>query len=370
MSDSEDNRAIVIDNGSGMIKAGFSGDDAPRAVFPSIVGHNRRSSRMTCVGDEAESKSSILTLKHPIERGIVTNWDDMETIWHHTFYEELREAPEDHPVLLSETSLNPKRNREKMTHIMFETYNVPAMYISNQAVLSLYASGLSTGIVLDSGHGVSQAVPIYESCVIPHAILCLNLGGRDVTDSLVNMLSDEQGYPLETVTERVVARIKESLGYVALDYDEELESAEDDSSISKSWELPDGEIITVAAERFRGPESLFQPSMIEIDGSGVHEITYNAIMKCDVDIREALFKNIVLSGGSTMFSGFTNRFSKEIKNLVRGRMRTKVIAPPDRKYITWTGGSVLTSLSSFQADWISRQDYEESGPQIIHSKCF
>lgn len=369
--------AVVIDNGSGICKAGFATESLPRIVFPSIVGRARHlnvileSAINDCViGEAAIRKRGILTLKYPIEHGIVTNWSDMEKIWKHT-YEALAVEPDAHPVLLTEPPMNPKKNREKMTEIMFETFRVPALYVAIQAVLSLYATGRTIGIVADSGDGVTHTVPIYEGYALPHASMRLNLAGRDLTEYLGKLLMD-RGVSMTTSAEREIVRdIKEKLCYVATNFDEELEEFNVHKNEEQQiYELPDGHKINIGNEAFRCPEALFKPSLLGQEGAGLHEAIYASIAGCDMDLRRDMYANVVLSGGTSMFRNIEVRLQQDIARMAPSTMRVKIIADPERCFAVWSGGSVLASLSSFQNMWIDAAEYDEVGPSIIHRKCF
>jgi len=375
---------IIIDNGTGYCKAGLSGEEGPRAVFPACVGYPKYASGMVggdkkefFVGADAEAKRGVLKLNYPIEHGVVNNWDDMEKIWGHVFTNELRVAPEEHNVMLTEAPMNPKENREKMAQIMFETFNVPGLYIANQAVLSLYSAGKFTGIVVDSGDGATHFVPIFDGYSLPHAVKRLDLTGRDLTIYMMKLLT-ETGQRFYTKYKKDSAiEIKEQSCYVALDFEEELKSVEPFDYVLPEfdYELHDGcpvLHVIVKDQRIRCPEALFKPSMIGKEGNGFGQTCYDSIQKCDIDIRKDLYNCIVLSGGNTMFNGLPERLTKEIKALVPESIKeeVKVIASPERKFAVWIGGSILSNISTFESAWITKTEYEESGVTIVHRKCF
>ncbi|OMO91843.1 Actin-related protein [Corchorus olitorius] len=375
-----ENRPIVCDNGSGSVKAGFGGDDAPSVLFPSIIGRPRNRHAMIgigqkgiYIGDEAQARRGMLRLSYPIDHGVVRDWEAMEGLWEHTFDKELRVTIEEHPVLLTEAPLNPRINREKMVEIMFEAFDVPATFIAIQAVSSLYATGRTTGIVMDSGEGVTHVVPIYEGYALPYAIHRLNLAGKDLTDYLSKSLAQE-GYLFTTSAEKEIVRdIKERLAYVAMDFNKELlatTSRERRSEIERQYELPDGQVITIGGSRFKCSEILFDPSRVGMESGGIHEILVRSLRRSDVDVRREMFGNIVVSGGTSLMPGLVDRLAKEVTSLAPPGMRVRVVAPPERKYSVWIGGSILASLSTFQQMWITQEDYMESGSSVVHMKCF
>ena len=375
MSETVEENALVIDNGTGLSKNGFAGEDQPRSTFPTLIGYPKYQSIMTDVehyvrdsyiGEEALNLRGVLKLVYPIEHGQITDWGAMEKIWYYTFFNDLRVDPAEHPVLLTEPPLNPVSNREKMAELMFNTFNAPAVYISMQAILSLYSSGRTTGIVIDAGDGVTHIVPVYEGFAISHAIQRTDIGGRDITDYLRRLLR-QRGYSLTSSAEReIVKDIKEKYCYIALDPTKEQKLAETMEGMEKAYTLPDGETLTISTERFMAPEMFFNPGLIGSEEQSLHEQVYQAVQACDIDLRRDLYSNIVLSGGSTMFPGLKERMHKELVDLVPETIEVKIFAPPERRYSVWIGGAILSSLKSFAKMWLTKQEYEEVGPSSVH----
>uniref|UniRef100_A0A673SRK5 Actin related protein 1A n=1 Tax=Suricata suricatta TaxID=37032 RepID=A0A673SRK5_SURSU len=368
------NQPVVIDNGSGVIKAGFAGDQIPKYCFPNYVGRPKHVRVMAgalegdiFIGPKAEEHRGLLSIRYPMEHGIVKDWNDMERIWQYVYSkDQLQTFSEEHPVLLTEAPLNPRKNRERAAEVFFETFNVPALFISMQAVLSLYATGRTTGVVLDSGDGVTHAVPIYEGFAMPHSIMRIDIAGRDVSRFLRLYLRKE-GYDFHSSSEfEIVKAIKERACYLSINpqKDETLETEK------AQYYLPDGSTIEIGPSRFRAPELLFRPDLIGEESEGIHEVLVFAIQKSDMDLRRTLFSNIVLSGGSTLFKGFGDRLLSEVKKLAPKDVKIRISAPQERLYSTWIGGSILASLDTFKKMWVSKKEYEEDGARSIHRKTF
>ncbi|KAM7537883.1 hypothetical protein Aperf_G00000076433 [Anoplocephala perfoliata] len=365
------NQPIVVDVGTGVLKAGFAGDQIPKHYFPNFIGRPKHVRAMAgavegdhFIGPKAQEHRGLLSIRYPIEHGIVRDWGDMEHIWNYIYgKDQLMVSSEEHPVLLTEAPLNPKANREKMAEMLFETFGVPALYVSMQAVLSLYASGRTTGVVLDSGDGVTHSAPIYEGYALPHSIERTDLAGRDVTRYL-RLLLRKEGTDLHTTAEfEIVRQIKERSCFVSLNPGK-VEAVE----AQESYRLPDGSALQVGPARFKAPELLFRPDLIGEEYFGVHQVLAYSIQKSDMDLRRLLYENIVLSGGSTLFKGFGARLLLEMKRLAPKDAKLRISAPNERLYSTWIGGSILASLGTFKNMWITKQEYESEGPAALHRK--
>lgn len=360
------------------MKAGWGGEEAPAAHFPACVGRPKNQSSMQGVtqkseyfSDECQQKRGILNLSYPIETGIVKSWADMEKLWNWTFTNELRcEASEQTGVLITEAPRNPKPNREKMTEIMFEQFNVQNFYVAIQAVMSLYAAGRSTGLVVDSGDGVTHTVPVFEGYSIPSAIERMEIAGREITQYTQKLLLEINESFTSSAEMEIVKNIKEELSFVAQDYDAELEQCNSSSDKDKNYTLPDKRVINIpGSTRIKIAELLFKPELNGKSCMSVHVLTHKSIQGSDVDVRKELAKNVIMSGGSTMYEGIATRLQSELENLLAAGSDVRIIAPADRKFSVWKGASTLASLSTFESSWINKAEYEEHGAAIVHRKC-
>ncbi|XP_021541560.1 actin-related protein T1-like [Neomonachus schauinslandi] len=367
--------AVIFDNGSGLCKAGLSGEIGPRHVISSVVGHpkfnmplSEATKKKYLVGEKALYKYDALHLHYPIERGLVTGWDDMEKLWKYLFEWELGVKPCQRPVLMIEPSLNPRETREKMAEVMFETFNVPAFYLSNHAVVALYASASVTGLVVDSGDGVTCTVPIFEGYSLPHAVTKLYVAGRDITEHLTRLLlASGSNFPC-ILNKALVGDIKEKLCYVALEPEKELRKRPEE--VLREYRLPDGNVVYIGDQLHQVPEILFAPDKLGIHNPGLSKMVSSSIMKCDTDIQNNLFAEIVLSGGTTLFPGLEERLMKELEQLASRGTPIKITASPDRCFSAWIGASIVTSLSSFKQMWITSADFMEFGTYVVQRRCF
>lgn len=386
----DNSKVVVCDNGTGFVKCGFAGSNFPTSIFPSLVGRpilryevevEGVEIKDIMIGDEASKVRSMLEITYPLEHGIVRNWDEIGHIWDYTFNEKLKIDPSECKILLTEPPSNPIENRKKMLETMFEKYGFQGAYVAIQAILTLYAQGLLTGVVCDSGDGVTHVVPVYEGFALPHITQRIDVAGRDITRYLIKLLL-LRGYAFNRTADfETVRQIKEKLCYVGHDLDLENRLAQETTVLVQPYKLPDGRIIKVGRERFMAPEALFDPSLIDVDGQGMSSALFKTINGADLDIRQSLYNHIVLSGGTTMYPGLPSRLEKDVKQFYRknakltnnnltesdldgimNKFSVRIEDPPRRKHIVFIGGAVLAKIMKDKPSfWVSKQEYEERG---------
>jgi actin-related protein 2 len=382
---------IVCDNGTGFVKVGFAKDNFPQHIFPSMIGKPLMrfeeefadvELKDVMVGDEAAKHRSMLDISYPLENGRVKDWDGMKHLWDYTFFERLQVQTEDHKILLTEPPNNELANRAGMVRFMFETYNFQGVQVSLQARLVLFSQGLFTGVVLDSGDGVTHIVPVYDGVTPEGLVQRLNVAGRHMTEYLIKLLQ-VRGYAFNRSADMATVQLlKEKFCYVGYDMDIERKLALETTCLLKEHRLPDGTLIKMDRERYEAPEILFNPSLTgECEDEGIHMMLWNTIQhKAAMDIRADLWKHVVLSGGSTMYPGLPTRLEKELRQLYLdevckgdqkrlSKFKLKIEDPPRRKHMVFLGGSFLAdAMRNRAAFWISKEEWEEHGDRIVHQK--
>nr|CAH7731525.1 unnamed protein product [Callosobruchus chinensis] len=379
--DSQGRKVIVCDNGTGFVKCGYAGSNFPAHIFPSMVGRPiiRAVNKIgdieikdlhvddLMVGDEVSALRSLLEVSYPMENGVVRNWDDMCHVWDYTFGpKKMNLDPKETKILLTEPPMNPLKNKEKMIEVVFEKYGFAGAYVAIQAVLTLYAQGLITGVVVDSGDGVTHICPVFEQYTLPHLTRRLDIAGRDITRYLIKLLL-LRGYAFNHSADfETVRKMKEKLCYIGYDIETEQRLALETTVLVEPYTLPDGRVIKVGGERFEAPEALFQPHLINVEGPGIAELVFNTIQAADIDMRSELYKHIVLSGGSTMYPGLPSRLEREIKQLYIEQFKIRIEDPPSRKNMVFIGGAVLAEVMKDRDEfWLSKQEYQEQGLKVL-----
>lgn len=329
------------------------------------------------VGEEVEKYRGLLELSYPMDNGVITDWQDMRALWDFTFKQALSVDPHEHAILLTEPPLNPKRNRERMVEEMFEHFEFKQVQVAVQAVLTLYAQGLQTGVVVDSGDGVTHIIPVFDGYTMNNLTKRLDIAGRDVTRQLIRLLA-MQGYQFHEQKDfELVRSIKERCCMVSCNLKQDIRLAQETTCMVETFTLPDGKEIKVRQERFEAPEILFNPSLIGKETAGLSEQVFNAINGAEVDLRTDLYRNIVLSGGTTMFPGLPTRLEQDLRALYldrilkgdsnRMKMKIRIEDPPKRKHMVFQGGAVMADLmNGNDAFWISRAQWAEEGPACLN----
>eukprot|EP00823_Brevimastigomonas_motovehiculus_P008175 TRINITY_DN7454_c0_g1_i1.p1 TRINITY_DN7454_c0_g1~~TRINITY_DN7454_c0_g1_i1.p1 ORF type:complete len:394 (-),score=87.24 TRINITY_DN7454_c0_g1_i1:506-1666(-) len=380
---------IVCDTGTGFIKLGYAGKNFPECVVASCVGRplmrydeefKNIKLKDVMLGDEASENRALLEVTMPIENGIVRNWDDMELLWSYCFKERMGISPSDYKVLLTEPPSNPINNKKKMIETMLEKYNFQGARVSLQAIMVLYSQGLLTGVVLDTGDGVSHVVPITDGTCNPNLIKRLDVAGRHVTRYLIKLLQCH-GYNFNRSADMETVRlIKEKYCYVAADPKLEEKLALDTTALTAVYTLPDGRSVKLSSERYQAPELLFNPGLNGEESKGIHEILFNTINESDIDLRAQYYQQIVLSGGTTMFPGLTTRLEKEMKRqylqrILKGdkerlkKFKLRIEDPPRRKHMVWNGAAVLADIMKDKDEfWITKQEWKEQGERVFGKK--
>ena len=361
---------LIINIGTGFTKAGFGGDDAPRALFPSIIGRPKHPGIMVgmdqkdaYVGDEAQSKRGVMTLKYPIENGVIKNFDDFEKLIHHTLYNELR-APEGHGVVLA-TQPTTIHQLSKIICMFFETFHVPQLQIVSEQQCVAYANGRINAIVIDFGLTSVRVAIVINGAILDGSLIQINVGGRDVTDYQMKLMT-ERGYSFTTTAERDIVRdIKEKLGYAVSDIKDALGNFK--TTNEKTYEMPDGQCVTLGSESFRINEVFFAPSIIGKDCLSLQNAVAVAISRVSPSLRSNLLANIIFSGGPACTPNLKSRLVAELNKVLPINLRSsiKVRVAPEAKYASWIGASILSDLSVSTSNYqryLTQADYDAYGP--------